>query len=182
MAKLCVMTIRRLLLLSLIGALLAAPQAAWAREIGTSWTSETEGLPGSTMQGIWTEEPGGRAVSLNFAGGHVIQPGTTFEARWLTPFTVPGKRPRFETGFEIENINEFGKNIVTHETFRYRIKGEPWSDEIVFTNRLRPGVTVGYGGSSFLAFYRDSVQFEWTFSGTIKAPTTLRGSVDAWTN
>ena len=169
-------------MVALVGALLAAPQAALAREIGTSWTSETEGLPASTLQGSWAEEPGGRRVSLNFAGGHVAQAGTTFEARWVTPFTSKGKRPKFETSFELENINEAGQAVVIEESFRYRVKGERWTGRFIMTTKLRRGMNYFGGSSSFLSLRKTPVQFEWILSGKLKAPATLRGSVDLWIN
>lgn len=155
---------------------LALPQAASAREPGPTWESETQGAPVSTMQGRWIESDDGRDLELLFAGGHLIEAGTTFTATWLTPFTSKGKRARFEHSYELENQNHLGKNIILTRSFRFRHKGEKWWPWMTSRFNLKPGSTYMGGGALFGGGSKGQVQFEWRFSGTIEAPTYLRGS------
>lgn len=155
---------------------LAFPQAALARDPGPTWESETQGAPASTMQGHWTESDDGRTVELAFVGGHLIQPGTTFTATWLSPFTTVGKKPRYSHSYEIENYNHLGQDIELVESFRFRSKGEKWFPWMTFRTRLEPGFNFMGGGSEFGGGSRRPVQFEWKLTGTIEAPTYLRGT------
>lgn len=170
------MKARRSVLAAFLVLLLSLPQAAWGRETGPTWRSRTKGLPASTMQAQWTESNGGRSAELTFAGGHLVQTGTTFRATWLSPFTSKGKRARFEDEYELENWNDFGKSIETEMSFRFREKGERWTQWWTFSYKLKPGRTFMGGATMFFTDRKGQMQFEWRFSGKIKAPTYLRGS------
>ena len=170
------MVARRLLAALLALGVTLLPSAAQAREPGPTWHSETDGVPVSTMQGHWTVSDDGRSLELVFAGGHLIQAGTTFEATWLTPFSSEGQRPRFESSYEMENLNQLGEDIELVHSFRFRSKGERWFPWITFKTKLRPGFNSAGGGSSFSGGPRRPAQVEWKLTGTITAPTYLRGS------
>lgn len=169
------MAFARLIIVAFASVLLI-PQVADAREPGPTWRSETRGLPASTLQGHWTESGDGRSVELVFAGGHLVEAGTTFRASWLTPFTTAGKRARFEHEYELENHNELGRDIVLTESFRFREKGGRWWPWITMRDTLKAGVTYMGGGSMFGGGSKRPVQFEWRLTGSIEAPTYLRGS------
>jgi hypothetical protein len=169
------MTFRRILIIVVL-CVVGLPQVAQAREPGATWESETAGLPASTLQGQWVESDDGRSLELVFVGGHLIQSDTTFSATWLTPFTTKGKRPRFEHSYEIENGNSLGKDIKLVQSFRFRSKGEKWWPWMSYEQRLKPGWSFLSGGSIFGGGSKRPVQFEWRLSGTIEAPTYLRGS------
>lgn len=170
------MALRRPLYLVLIAYLLVLPQAVSAREVGPTWSSETNGLPTSTTQGHWTVSADGRSVELIFAGGHLIEAGTTFRATWLTPFTAKGEKANFVTSYELENENSLGENIKITQSFRWREKGKPWWPWMTQGHSLKPGATYMGGGSEFMSGAKEQVQFEWRWVGRIVAPTYLRGS------
>ena len=170
------MTSRLRFLAAVSALLLSLPQAALARETGPTWHSETTGLPVSTMQGQWTESDGGRSAELSFFGGHLIQPWTTFKATWLSPFTSKGERASFEDEYELENENNFGKSIDTKMSFRFRNKGELWTQWWTFAYKLKPGRNFLGGATMFFTDQKGQMQFEWRMTGKIKAPTYLRGS------
>jgi hypothetical protein len=169
------MRFRRIVAAALFLALVF-PQTALAREPGATWESETQGAPVSTMQGRWTESDDAREAELTFVGGHLIQAGTTFTATWLSPFTTAEEKPRYEQSYEFENYNEFGKTIEMVESFRFRFKGERWWPWLKHRQKLKPGMTSGGSGSLFMGGPNRPVQFEWRLTGTIQAPTYLRGS------
>jgi len=177
-----VMTLRPVLLIALFAVLLLPPRTAFAGEVGPTWESETAGLPVSTMQGEWTESVDRRSVDLSFVGGHLIQPGTTFKATWRTPFTTERESATFDGQYEFENQNSLGSHIPITQTFRFRYRGEPWQGGIEFGFRLKPGMNYGGGGLGFMSFQREQVQFEWTWTGKVKAPTYLRGSANLTIN
>lgn len=164
------------LVVALAVLLLAIPQAAIARESGPTWESETQGSPVSTLQGHWTESDDGRSVELVFLGGHLVQAGTTFTATWLSPFTTAGERPRYRHSYEMENFNELGEDIELIESFRFRSKGDKWFPWMTFRTRLKPGFNFMGGGGDFRGGSKRPVQFEWKLTGTIEAPSYLRGS------
>jgi hypothetical protein len=170
------MNVRRQLLAALIVGLLIVPQAALAREIGPTWESETQGLPVSTTQGHWIVSDDGRSVELIFAGGHIIEAGTTFRATWLTPFTTRNEVAIFESSYELENENHLGEDIKITQSFRFREKGEKWWPWMTSRHTLKPGSNGMGGGSFFEGGDKDQVQFEWRWTGRIVAPTFLRGS------
>lgn len=169
------MTYRRALVVAVL-IVLCLGEAAQAREPGPTWQSETQGAPVSTMQGQWSKSDDERKVELVFAGGHLIQAGTSFTAAWLTPFTKHRDRPRFEHSFEMENVNELGKDITLVQSFRFRSKGGKWWPWMTYRHTLEPGWNFLGGGSLFSGGAKRSMQFEWRLSGTIEAPTYLRGS------
>ncbi len=144
--------------------------------MGPTWESETQGLPASTTQGHWRVSDEGRSVELIFLGGHLIEAGTTFRATWLTPFTSRNERPSFEHSYELENRNVMGKDIKITQSFRFRYKGERWWPWITNRYRLKPGMTNLGGGSEFMGWTSDQVQFEWRWTGVIQTPTYMRGS------
>lgn len=164
------------LLMCLVISLVLLPQSASAREAGATWKSETEGSPVSTLQGEWTTNASGRKVELNFVGGHLVHAGTTFRASWVTPYTTKGERARFESQFELQNLNEVGKSIPLAESFRFRRKGHRWSGWIVSRTKLRPGSTALGSASWFEGGSSVQTRFEWRLTGSIKAPTYLEGS------
>jgi hypothetical protein len=170
------MTFRRPLLVTVIVGLLIVPQAALAREVGATWESETQGLPVSTTLGRWTVSDDGRSAELIFAGGHLIEAGTTFRATWLTPFTTKDEVATFESSYEVENENQFGENVRITQSFRFREKGEEWWPWMTSRHTFKPGSNGMGGGSAFEGGDKDQVQFEWRWTGRIVAPTFLRGS------
>ncbi len=169
------MAFARLIIVALALVLLI-PQVAHAREPGPTWRSDTRGLPASTLQGHWTESADGRSVELVFVGGHLVEAATTFSASWLTPFTTASKRPRFESEYELENQNELGKDIVLTTSFRFRDKGGRWWPWLTMRDTLEAGATYKSGASLFGGGSKRQVQFEWRLTGSIEAPTYLRGS------
>lgn len=170
------MVFRRSLTTLLAIGVLYLPSAAHAREPGPTWRSETTGSPVSTMQGRWTESDDGRTVELTLIGGHLVEAGTTFEATWLTPFTTKGETPRFESSYEFENHNDLGDVIHLTQGFRFREKGGEWWPWFTNTHKLRAGTNFVGGTSMFGGGRRKQMQFEWRLTGTIEAPTYLKGS------
>ncbi|MBA2725679.1 MAG: hypothetical protein H0U53_06795 [Actinobacteria bacterium] len=163
-------------LLTTLVLLMLVPQSVSAREVGPTWKSETEGSSVSTLQGEWTTKARGRKAELSFVGGHLIQAGTTFRATWLTPYSAKGKQARFEHQLELENHNQLGKSIPLAESFRFRNKGHRWSGWIMSRTKLRPGSTFFGSGSWFQGGGAVQTHFEWRLTGSIKAPTYLKGS------
>ena len=160
----------------LTAVLLTIPNVAVARPTGTSWESRTDGSPVSTMQGMWKETDEGRSAEVVFAGGHLIQAGTTFRASWMTPFTTAGESPSFDTTYELENVNELGEDILIEQGFRFRPKGGRWTKWFSHRLRLEPASSSAGGGGFFQGFEKRQIQFEFRWTGRIEAPTYLRGS------
>lgn len=164
------------LLSAALFALLSPP--AVAREADSpTFQATSSGLPAATVKGQWTEQSP-RSFRLELHGGHASGEETTFIARWLTPWTAPGRLPYFQEAYELVSTNEGGEDLELLWSFRFRHKGEDWSRWQKQSESFgggRSGVTGGSiysaGGSSAPA------RFDWRLEGTFTGTATLEGWV-----
>jgi hypothetical protein len=94
------MNLPRVLGAAVILCLIGSPHFAVAAPSGTTWESDTPGIPLSTMQGQWLETEEGKDTELIFTGGHVIEAGTTFRATWITPYTAKREFPTLDYSYK----------------------------------------------------------------------------------
>jgi hypothetical protein len=140
----------------------------------TYWHAETNGLPVSSEAGAWIDAEG-PTVELQFTGGHLLGAGTSFEARWLSPYTSKGKPARFEGSWELDNYNDLGDEIDIRSAFRFKERGDAWSEWIEMNQVFKPGRNFMGAGEGYIGGLPRQTRFEWRLTAAIKAPTYLSG-------
>lgn len=126
---------------------------------GTSFRAETEGLPVSTVVGVWAETAQGREVDLRVVGGRAVGGRTVFVATWNSPWTQRPK-PRLEGAYEVERLDSVGSPMRFRWRLRYQLRGDSWGQWHSYRFRVRPDSSVGIT-FQYDAAAPGSARFEW---------------------